>query len=53
VWGISAVEDQGIAGLIMAVEQSLVMGVAIVVLFVRALAESERRQEREERYEAV
>jgi putative membrane protein len=53
VWGISAVEDQGIAGLIMAVEQSLVMGVAIVVLFVRALAESERRQEREERYEVV
>jgi putative membrane protein len=53
VWGISAIEDQGIAGLIMAVEQSLVMGVAIVVLFVRALAESERRQEREERYELV
>jgi putative membrane protein len=53
VWGISAIEDQGIAGLIMAVEQSLVMGVAIVVLFVRALAESERRQQREERYEAV
>ena len=53
VWGISAVEDQGIAGLIMAVEQSLVMGVAIVVLFVRALAESERRQEREDRYELV
>jgi cytochrome c oxidase assembly factor CtaG len=53
VWGISAVEDQGIAGLIMAVEQSLVMGVAIVVLFVRALAESERRQEREERYELI
>lgn len=53
VWGISAIEDQGIAGLIMAVEQSLVMGVAIVVLFVRALAESERRQQREERYEVV
>jgi putative membrane protein len=53
VWGISAIEDQGIAGLIMAVEQSLVMGVAIVWLFVRALAESERRQEREDRYELV
>jgi putative membrane protein len=53
VWGISAIEDQGIAGLIMAVEQSLVMGIAIVVLFVRALAESERRQQREERYEVV
>ncbi len=53
VWGISARDDQGIAGLIMAVEQSLVMGVAIVVLFVRALAESERAQQRRERYELV
>ena len=44
-------DDQSIAGLIMAVEQSLVMGIAIVVLFVRALAESEREQQRRERYE--
>jgi putative membrane protein len=51
VWGISAHDDQSIAGLIMAVEQSLVMGVALVVLFVRALAESEREQQRRERYE--
>jgi cytochrome c oxidase assembly factor CtaG len=51
VWGISAVDDQSIAGLIMAVEQSLVMGVALVLLFVRALSESERAQQRRERYE--
>jgi cytochrome c oxidase assembly factor CtaG len=51
VWGISALDDQAMAGLIMAVEQSIVMGVALVVLFVRALAESEREQQREERYE--
>jgi putative membrane protein len=51
VWGISAVDDQSIAGLIMAVEQSVVMGVALVVLFIRALAESEREQQRRERYE--
>ncbi len=51
VWGLSAHDDQSIAGLIMAVEQSLVMGVALVVLFVRALAESEREQQRRERYE--
>jgi len=51
VWGISAIDDQSIAGLIMAVEQSLVMGVALVVLFMRALTESERAQERRERYE--
>ena len=37
VWGISALDDQSIAGLIMAVEQSIVMGIALVVLFVRAL----------------
>jgi putative membrane protein len=51
VWGLSAHDDQSIAGLVMAVEQSVVMGVALVVLFVRALAESEREQERRERYE--
>ena len=51
VWGISARDDQSIAGLVMALEQSVVMGVALVTLFVRALAESERAQQREERYE--
>jgi putative membrane protein len=51
VWGISATDDQSIAGLIMAVEQSLVMGAALVALFVRALGESERAQQRRERYE--
>jgi putative membrane protein len=53
VWGISAHGDQSIAGLTMALEQSLVMGVALVVLFVRALAESEREQLREERFELL
>jgi len=53
VWGISAIDDQSIAGLIMAVEQSLVMGIALVVLFVRALSESEREQQRRERYETA
>ncbi len=51
VWGLSAHDDQSIAGLIMAVEQSLVMGVALVVLFIRALSESEREQLRKERYQ--
>jgi putative membrane protein len=51
VWGISARDDQSIAGLIMAVEQSIVMGTALVLLFVRALTESERAQQRRERYE--
>ncbi len=51
VWGVSAHDDQSIAGLIMAVEQSIVMGTALVLLFVRALSESEREQQRRERYE--
>jgi putative membrane protein len=50
-WGLSAGDDQSIAGLIMAVEQSVVMGIALVVLFARALTESEREQQRRERYE--
>ncbi len=53
VWGISAISDQSIAGLVMAVEQSMVMGVALVTLFMRALSESEREQQRRERYEAI
>jgi cytochrome c oxidase assembly factor CtaG len=52
-WGLSAVEDQSVAGLVMAVEQSLVMGTALVVLFIAALSESEREQQRRERYETV
>lgn len=50
-WGLSPEEDQAMAGAIMAVEQSIVMGVAIAYLFVRALGESEKDEERRERYE--
>jgi putative membrane protein len=53
VWGLSAGDDQSLAGALMAVEQSLVMGTALVVLFLAALSESEREQQRRERYEAV
>lgn len=53
VWGISALDDQSIAGIVMAIEQSLVMGIALVVLFVGMLSESEREQVRRERYETV
>jgi len=53
VWGVSPLSDQAIAGLIMAVEQSIVMGIALVTLFMLALAESERAQQRRERYEAA
>jgi cytochrome c oxidase assembly factor CtaG len=45
---LSAGTDQAIGGLIMATEQSIVMGIALAYLFVRALEESNRRNEREE-----
>lgn len=50
IWGLSATDDQALAGAIMAIEQSVVMGIALAYLFVRALGESERADEREERY---
>ncbi len=49
-WGLSAREDQAIAGGIMAIEQSIVMGIALAYIFVRLLGESEREEERAERY---
>lgn len=52
-WGLTPVEDQNMAGLLMALEQSLVMGVALVILFVQMLTESEREAQRAERYEVA
>jgi putative membrane protein len=49
-WSLSPGTDQAVGGLIMALEQSIVMGVALVFLFVRALGESDREDERAERY---
>jgi cytochrome c oxidase assembly factor CtaG len=49
-WGLTAGTDQALGGLIMALEQSIVMGIALVVLFVRALSESEREEQRRERF---
>ena len=52
-WGLSPSEDQSMAGLMMALEQSIVMGIALVWVFVKMLGESEREAQREERYEVV
>ena len=49
-WGMTPLDDQRVAGLIMAVEQSIVMGIALAWLFVRMLSESEKEEERAERY---
>jgi cytochrome c oxidase assembly factor CtaG len=51
-WGMDAGTDQAVAGLVMALEQSIVMGIALAWLFVRALAESESDEQRAERYAA-
>jgi cytochrome c oxidase assembly factor CtaG len=49
IWGLSAVEDQNIAGVIMMVEQSLTLVLVMVWLFVRMLARSEEEERRRER----
>jgi putative membrane protein len=50
-WGLTAVEDQNIGGLVMMVEQSLVLVVAFVVFFTRMLERSEAEQRRREALE--
>ena len=45
LWGLSALEDQQLAGLLMAVEQSIVFFAVFAVCFLRFLAEEERREE--------
>ena len=52
-WGLSPREDQNMAGLVMALEQSIVMGIALVFLFVQMLTESEREAQRAERFEVA
>jgi putative membrane protein len=49
-WGLSPSEDQAIGGAIMALEQMIVMGAAFAWLFVRMLSESERDEQRAERF---
>ena len=47
-WGLTPAADQSLAGLLMALEQSVVMGIALVWLFVRMLNEAEREAQRQE-----
>jgi putative membrane protein len=49
-WGLTPESDQMLAGAVMALEQAIVMGIALVVLFTRLLAQSEREEQRLERY---
>ncbi len=52
-WGMSTLDDQHVAGLVMALEQSIIMGIALAYLFIRMLAESEEEDRRAERYGAA
>lgn len=52
-WGLDAIDDQHVAGLVMALEQSIVMGIALAYLFFRMLSESEAEDQRAERYPAA
>ncbi|UGS35089.1 cytochrome c oxidase assembly protein [Capillimicrobium parvum] len=49
-WGLTPQADQAVAGLIMALEQSIIMGIALAWLFSRMLSESEREEQRAELY---
>jgi putative membrane protein len=49
IWGLSAVEDQNVAGVIMMVEQSMTLVLVMVWVFVRMLNRSEQEELRRER----
>ena len=51
-WHLTAGTDQAVGGLIMALEQSIVMGIVLAWLFVRLLDEADTRDLRAERYAA-
>ena len=51
IWGLSAIEDQNVGGALMMVEQSIVLVLVFVTLFVRMLTQSEADEQRRERLE--
>ena len=51
IWGLSAIEDQNLGGAVMMVEQSFVLALVLLVLFVRMLGASEEQDLRRERLE--
>lgn len=50
LWGMTPQEDQQLAGVIMATEQSIVMGIALVWLVTQMIDRSEKEQQRIEKY---
>ena len=51
IWGLSPIDDQNVGGVIMMVEQSLTLVIALVVLFMGMLVKSEADERRRERLE--
>jgi putative membrane protein len=51
LWGMTAIDDQQVAGLVMGLEQSIIMGIALAFLFVRMLSEADAADWRRDRYE--
>jgi len=51
IWGLTAIEDQNMGGAMMMLEQSVVLLLAFVTLFVRMLGQSEKEELRRERLE--
>lgn len=49
-WGLNPTSDQALAGAVMAIEQAIVMGIAVAFLFVQMLNESEKAELRAERF---
>lgn len=52
-WGLTARTDQSLAGVVMALEQSIIMGTALVYIVYRMLNDSEREAQRQERHDAA
>jgi cytochrome c oxidase assembly factor CtaG len=52
-WGMTPLDDQHVAGLIMGLEQSIVMGIGLAYLFTRMLTEADAADERADRYEST
>jgi putative membrane protein len=52
LWGLSAVEDQQLAGILMSVEQAIVFFAVFAFFFLRFLAEEERREDLEHGHES-
>ena len=51
VWGLSAIDDQNVGGALMMVEQSTVLALVLMVLFVRMLGQADEQDLRRERLE--